>query len=148
MRLTLVSADEDRELETIRQIIVTHETASNAEDIIAKLRDRASRAEHIETLDMIGHSCRPGFLVLGTWVLDDRPQTAATFQVAVRPFLQQLGVRTIRLLGCSTATSEPGRRAIHAIARSSGCEVLGTTRYLSARDYAPGGFISEHVLTS
>jgi len=146
--LTLVSADEDRELEAIRQIIVTHETAASEDDIIATLRGRASRAEHIATLDLIGHSCRPGFLVLGTWVLDDRPQTAATFQIAVRPLLRQLGVRTIRLLGCSTATSEPGRRAIQAIARSSGCDVLGTTRYLSTRDYAPAGFISEHVLTS
>lgn len=147
-RLNLLSADEDRELEAVGEVIETYETASNEDEMIAKLRDRAKRGEHFDILDMIGHSSSSGFLVLGTWVIDDRQQIAATFQLLVRPWLERLGIRTIRLLGCSTATSDRARRAIQAIARASGCDVLGTTRYVSKCDYAPGGFISDHILAA
>jgi hypothetical protein len=100
----------------------------------------------VDVLDMIGHSRSPGFLVVGTWIVDDSPQTAASFSELIRPLLMRLGVRTIRLLGCSTATTERGRSAIRRIALASRCAVLGTKRHISRCDYGREGFAADDAL--
>jgi hypothetical protein len=147
-RLNLVSAAADRELDAIRRTIATYESASGLDDVVALLRARSVRGEPTELVDAIGHSRSHGFLAIGTWVIDDSPQTAASFTQLLHPSLEQLGVRTIRLLGCSTATTERGWSAMRAISRVTGCEVLGTRRYISQHDYGPGGFISDHSLVA
>lgn len=144
-RLNLVSGSADRELDAVKRTIVTFESASGLDDVVAVLRDHASRGSRTELLDMIGHSSR-GLLVIGTWEIDDSPQAAATFSQLLLPSLEQLGVRTIRLLGCSTATTERGRNAMRRIARATECAVLGTRRYISKHDYGPDGFTSDHAL--
>jgi len=145
-RLNLVSGSVDRELGAIRRTIATFEAISALEDVIGVLRAYSERGNDVEIVDAIGHSRRHGFLVLGTWVLDDSPQTAATFSLLLRPSLKRLGVHTIRLLGCSTATTERGCNAMRKIARVTGCEVLGTKRYVSEQDYGDVGLISEHAI--
>jgi hypothetical protein len=145
-RLNLVSGCADRELDTIRRTIATFETTSGLESLVAVLHDRSVRGDRTELLDAIGHSRSHGFLVLGSWVIDDSPQTAASFGQLLRPSLEQLGVRTIRLLGCSTATTERGRNAMRRIAQATGCDVLGTKRYISQHDYGASGFVSDDTL--
>jgi len=95
---------------------------------------------------MIGHSSVQGFLVLGDWRIDDTPQTAASFSLLLRPLFECLGVRVVRLLGCSTANTTAGRNAILRIARTTGCRVLGTKRYITRHDYEARGFVSEDAL--
>ena len=147
-RLNLVSAGADRELDAIRRTIATYECASGLDDVLAVLRDRSGRGERTELVDAIGHSRAHGFLALGTWLIDDSPQTAASFSQLLRPSLIELGVRTIRLLGCSTATTERGWTAMRAITRVTGCDVLGTRRYVSQHDYGPDGFVSDDTLVA
>jgi hypothetical protein len=144
--LYLVSGGADRELDAIRNAMGTFQDVSDLDQVIAVLRGCAAAGCHIDVLDAVGHSRSPGFLVLGTWVIDDSPQTAATFAELLRPWLQQLGVRTIRLLGCSTATTERGRNALRRIAVVTGCCVLGTKRYISHHDYGAAGFASADTL--
>lgn len=145
-RLTVVSVGADRELDAIRQTIDTFENASGLDDVVAILSGHLKRSTRTALLDVIGHSRLDGFLVIGTWVIDDSTQTAATFSEVLRPPLVLLGVRTIRLLGCSTAATERGRNAIRRIAQAVGCEVLGTKHYIGKQDYAPIGFISDDML--
>jgi hypothetical protein len=145
-RLNVMSGGVDRELDAIRRTMETFETTSGLESLVAVLHDRSVRGDCTELLDAIGHSRSHGFLVLGSWVIDDSPQTAASFGQLLRPSLEQLGVRTIRLLGCSTATTERGRNAMRRIAQATGCEVLGTKRYISQHDYRPSGFVSDDIL--
>ena len=87
-----------------------------------------------------------GVLVLGTTVLDDSPPVAAAVGDQLRPVVSALGVRAIRLLGCSTATSERGRNALRRISLAARCDVLGTRRYVSKHDYGPSGFTSDGAL--
>ena len=140
-RLHLVSAELDRELDAIRQTLATFHAVAGIEDVITVLQ----RAEHTELVDLIGHSSS-GFLVLGSWTINDSPQTAASFSQLVRPLLEARGVRTIRLLGCSTAATERGRCALRRIARATRCDVLGTRRYITRRDYVATGFAREDSL--
>jgi hypothetical protein len=146
LRLNLVSAEADRELDAIRRTIVEFENVAGLESVIAALGARARKQLRIELIDVIGHSSSRGFVTLGDWEIDDSPQTAASFVLLIRPLLQQLGVRTIRLLGCSTAETEQCRAAVRGIAMASRCNVLGTRRHIGWRDYARGGFKADDAL--
>lgn len=145
-QLSLVSAEAERELDAIRAAIGTFENVRGVDDIVAVLRTRIMRDERADRLDLIGHSRGVGFLVLGEWKLDDSPQTAATFSLLLRPLLEQLGVRMIRLLGCSTAATQLCRAAMRAIAHAARCEVVGTMRFIGAGDYGPRGFTADWAL--
>jgi len=148
MRLSLISDAADRELNSIRGTIRVFDRIAGAHVLIATLRDHVARRTHAETLDLIGHSRDHGFLVLGDWTLDDSPQTAATFGELVRGSLDALGVRELRLLGCSTAATERARGALRKIALAARREVFGTRRYVSKRDYDERGFLSDDVLVN
>lgn len=145
-RLTLISDSADRELDAIRRTIEVFDRIADADALIAVLRGHALRRVHAVTLDLVGHSRDHGFLVLGNWVLDDSPQTAATFSDLLRPWLDAIGVRELRLLGCSTGASERARAALRQIALGARREVFGTRRYVSKRDYDVLGFVSDDVL--
>jgi hypothetical protein len=146
MRLNVVGDVADRELDAIRNRLKTFELVSGLDDTLAVLRACSHRGDRTEVLDAIGHSRCDGSLILGTWLLDDSPQTAASFRELLCPVLCQLGVRTIRILGCSTAVSERGRNAIRRIANVTRCAVFGTKRYVTQHDYAACGFISDDAL--
>lgn len=145
-RLNIVSADADRELDALRSTIASFDTATGLDELCAVLSGHAERGERAQVLDLIGHSCGPGFVVIGSWVIDDSPQTAASFSELLRPWLVQLGIRTVRLLGCSTAMTDRARSAMRRIGQRTRCLVLGTRRYISKRDYGPVGFIADETL--
>jgi hypothetical protein len=145
-RLTLISDTADRELDAIRRTVEVFERVGSVDRVVASLRDHARREERVDTLDLVGHSRGHGFLVVGSWVLDDSPQVAATFSQDLRSALDVLGVREIRLLGCSTATTERSFSALRRISQAARRIVLGTRRYISKNDYSPSGFISDDTL--
>lgn len=145
-RLTLISDTADRELDAIRRTVEVFERVAGVDSVIANLKDHARREERVDTLDLVGHSRGHGFLVMGNWVLDDSPQVAATFSQDLRSALDTLGVREIRLLGCSTATTERSFAALRRISQAARRIVLGTRRYISKNDYSSNGFISDDTL--
>ena len=145
-RWTLISATTDRELASIRRAVQVYDSVAGEPAIVELLRARAVTGDRVETLDLVGHSARSGFLRLGEWVLDDSAQTAGSFDVLIRPSLQRLGVREIRLLGCCTAISPRAWSALTQIACATRCRVLGTRRYIGLVDYRAEGFISDDAL--
>ena len=145
-RLSLISDTADRELDAVRRTIDVYDRVRGLANLLSVLRDHADRGIHAETLDVIGHSRGPGFLVIGNWQIDDSPQVAASFSQDLRPILERIGVRVVRLLGCSTATTERGLAALRRLSQAARRPVLGTRRYVSKNDYSPEGFISDDVL--
>ncbi|HEY0252657.1 MAG TPA: hypothetical protein VGC41_14075, partial [Kofleriaceae bacterium] len=145
VRLNIISEGADRELDALRRTVQVYQGAAGHERVIEILDEQAARGVHADTLDLIGHS-RRGMLVLGKWLLDDSPQTAATFRTLLRPALDKIGIQKIRVLGCSTAVIEKGWSAIRRIAAASGRNVFGTKRYVSKTDYSNEGFISDEAL--
>jgi hypothetical protein len=142
-RLNLVSDIADRELDAIRQTIEVFERASGLDDVITAIRGHAVADKRVDLVDLIGHSRGDGCLVIGTWAIDDTAQTGASFNLLLRPWLERLGVRTIRLLGCSTGTTMQGRNVMRRIARAARCEVFGTKRHVTTRDYCATGFAND-----
>ncbi|MEP6861173.1 MAG: hypothetical protein ABJE66_11155 [Deltaproteobacteria bacterium] len=147
-RLSLISDSPDRELDTIRRTVNLFDRVADAEGLVEVLHRHAERRVHATSLDLIGHSRGHGFLVLGNWILDDSPQTASTFREFIRPSLDAIGIRELRMLGCSTGSSDRARTALRRIGTAVQRDVLGTRRYLSKRDYDDRGFISEEVLVN
>jgi hypothetical protein len=145
-QLTLISDTADRELDAIRRTVEVFERVGGVDGMIANLQNHARREERVDRLDLVGHSRGHGFLVMGNWVLDDSPQVAATFSQDLRSALDVLGVREIRLLGCSTATTERSFAALRRISQAARRIVLGTRRYISKNDYSASGFISDDTL--
>lgn len=147
-RLNVISGNADSEMNALRAIIHPFEDVSGLDELITTLQRWCHRNRRVEILDAVGHSNSDGFLAIGTWLIDDSPQTAATFSELLRPWLMQLSVRTIRLLGCSTACTERGRKAMRRVAWASGCNVVGTKRFISRNDYATSGFVSGDALVN
>jgi hypothetical protein len=147
MRLNVISYTAERELDAIRAKLESYTSLRDLSELVAVLRARAAAGETIETIDLIGHSC-DGVLVLGATQLDDSPVVAIAFTDALRPVLFALGVRELRLLGCSTATTERGRAALRRISLAARCDVFGTRRYIGRHDYGPAGFLSDGALVS
>jgi len=81
-------------------------------------------------------------LRLGGWVIDGAdPGVIARFHsLADRGVLARLGIRAIRLLGCTTAGTAHGRATVCALAEASGVEVLGTKQLLWDAHYDAHGF--------
>ena len=147
-RLSLISDSADRELDAIRRTVKVFERVASVTDVIGVLQAHAARGTRAEVVDLIGHSRRHGFVMLGAWQLDDSPQIAATFREELRPALSAIGIQRIRLLGCSTAMKERGLAAMRRIEHAAGRPVLGTRRYISQHDYGAEGFISEDTLVA
>ena len=145
-RLSLISDSKDRELDTIRRTVRTLEPVAGSDALVGTLERYVDRGTRIATVDLIGHSRDPGFLMLGGWALDDEPQTAGTFSTSIRPLLDALGVIELRLLGCSTAATHRSRAALRRISFAVQRPVYGTRRFLSKNDYGPAGFMSDEIL--
>lgn len=86
------------------------EAAAAVED--QRRRQVAALFDGAEVVDLVGHSTPiHRYLKLGDWVLD--PGEAERLAAYMPP-----SVRTVRLIGCSTAGTEQGRAAAKALAQS------------------------------
>lgn len=144
-RLSLISDTADRELDAIRARVRDFSRVGAPRDVVAAIRELALRGKRAEVVDLIGHS-RQGFVMLGAWTLDDSPHTSAVVRDELRPALDTIGARTIRLLGCATAATAEARGAMRRIETASGRVVHGTQREVGAHDYDPEGFCGHHLL--
>jgi hypothetical protein len=86
------------------------------------------------TLDLIAHA-KNGILQFGGWVVDAHEQDSAKLS-------ELWGARKpdmIRLLGCNTAATKPGRAAMEHLANVFDRPVYGATDPLYARDFDENG---------
>jgi hypothetical protein len=98
------------------------------------------------TLDLIGHSTSDQSLLrLGYWVIDGGKLTVTAFfrELVDCDVLGRLGVTSLRLLGCETASTAQGKATLRVLADILGIEVFGTREMLSANHYDETGFRSE-----
>lgn len=144
--LRVVSDVADRELDVIRTIVDGWHTASGLDDVLSIVQACSRSSERPGVLDLMGHSRSPGFVVIGSWIIDDSPQTTASFSLLLRPLLLDAGIGVIRLLACSTAATPRGRDVLRNVGRVTGCEVLGTPRNLHPSDYGRAGLRGDDEL--
>lgn len=94
------------------------------------------------TLDLIGHTTPGSLLMLGDTVLDGGdPAVLAIFgALGSSRVLARLGVTSLRLLGCNTASGDAARATLCALADLLGVEVYGSTSAIFVEHYDRTGF--------
>ena len=119
-------------------------TVRSLDDIHIELRAMASRAPAgSRMLDLIGHSTRDHrFLRIGDTGIDVyRPAVARVFDtIRNEGLLAQLGIASVRLLGCSTASRPSEQRTMRRLARMLDVPVFGATKDLLKWHYTEDGF--------
>jgi hypothetical protein len=96
------------------------------------------------TLDLIAHAAN-GVLLFGDWSIDaeDRDQIDPRLLHSWAP----RKLESIRLLGCNTAVTEAGQKAMRHLAEVFGVPIFGTTVPLFLRDFDAGGLSSRGEFT-
>jgi hypothetical protein len=125
--LTVVSPDAESLLSGVRQRCANRRIAGSLGELAAILRERLPGPAAPVTLDLFGHSTRDHHLLrLGGVVVDMLNPHVARFFRRHTDLLHETGVTAIRLLGCETAVTEPGRRTVRMLARTVRVPVFGT----------------------
>lgn len=141
--LSVVSAPHgDVQLQLIADTIHRRHLVEDLADLGRVLeRELASGPRHLE---LVGHTMDgDGVLVLGATRLTAADPAVIGFFAELRARLAELGITSIRLLGCGTASHADGQAAIGAIASVAGVPVLGTIAPLTATAYGPDGLRDE-----
>lgn len=154
-RLSVITRSAEHELTVITELI-EHKAIVGARDELEALFGEllaVGAKPTPKTLDLIGHSTAgKSHLVLGDWVLDATSPTVTAFfrGLADNDVLPRLGVTAVRLLGCTTATTDQGRWTVCALADILGLPVFGTKDVIYSVHYDRTGFADErtYVLVS
>lgn len=149
-RISLIGSHRDAELRLIHDTLARPFVVGDRSDVEALcgalVRELGEHTPEPATLDLIGHSL-PGssLLQLGTWVIDGASGVVTAFfrELADNDILARLGIEAIRLLGCNTAVTGPGRATLGALAEVTGVEVYGTRGLVLASQYGAQGFTDD-----
>jgi hypothetical protein len=140
----MITGHADLELTRIKDIIeckVSVDGRADLEEVFGRLLSFGGEPSP-KTLDLIGHSSPDSLLQLGDWVLDASSSIVSAFfrELADNDILPRLGIHAVRLLGCSTATTEKSKWTLYSLADILGLEVYGTKNMLFASHYDTKGF--------
>jgi hypothetical protein len=149
--LSMVSCPLDGEVAAIAHKLEHKVMVGGRGDFEAVLCKLLARDEEPQprTLDLIGHSTSDDSLLrFGDWVIDGRKVSVRAFfrELADHDVFARLGITSLRLLGCETATTKAGRTTLRTLAEILGLEVFGSIVMLDATHYDETGFCSDHNL--
>jgi hypothetical protein len=93
------------------------------------------------TLDLIGHADQRRLLQLGRSIIDPTSQEVRQFfeRMAADRVLETLRIGELRLLGCETAMSREGQRAIRELTDILEVRVVGTTKLVYSAYFGEKG---------
>jgi hypothetical protein len=143
--LTISSRRLDHELARIHAVVehkVLVDGRVELEEAFGALLAARTAPPMPKTLDLVGHSTPASLLDLGGWVIDRcNPIVTAFFrELADHDVLPRLGIASVRLLGCGTASTQRARDTVIALADIIGLPVLGTTGLVHAGHFRRDGF--------
>ncbi len=143
--LTISSRKLDHELARIHAVVehkVLVDGRVELEETFGALLAARTTPPMPKTLDLVGHATPASLLDLGGWVIDRCNPTVTAFfrELADHDVLPRLGIASIRLLGCGTASTQRARDTIIALTDIIGLPVLGTTSLVHAGHFRSDGF--------
>jgi hypothetical protein len=114
-------------------------------DLATKLIALAPSAA--STIDLVGLTGTDHIVTLHGRPIDAQIGRVRAFwrELADRDTLGQLGITTMRLVGCLSATGSRARATIGALAEILQLDVVGTTELVSLADFGPDGFMPPHA---
>jgi hypothetical protein len=113
------------------------------DDLVARLAALANGLpRQARTLDLVGLTGLDHILRINDRPLDTSTKRVRAFwrELAGQDTLDQLGVTTVRLVGCTTAVGTRARTTLATLAEITDLDVTGTTELVSFADFTPAGF--------
>lgn len=143
--LTITSRRPDHELARLHAVVehkVLVDGRVELEEAFGDLLAARTTPPMPKTLDLVGHATPASLLDLGGWVIDRCNPTVTAFfrELADHDVLPRLGIASVRLLGCGTASTQRARDTIIALSDIVGLPVLGTTSLVHAGHFRSDGF--------
>ncbi|MGE0395511.1 MAG: hypothetical protein AB7T06_02210 [Kofleriaceae bacterium] len=143
--LTITSRRLDHELARLHAVVehkVLVDGRVELEETFGALLAARTEPPMPKTLDFVGHATPASLLDLGGWVIDRCNPTVTAFfrELADHDVLPRLGISSVRLLGCGTASTQRARDTIIALTDIVGLPVLGTTSLVHAGHFRHDGF--------
>jgi hypothetical protein len=143
--LTITSRSLDVELARLHAVVehkVLVDGRVELEETFGALLAARTAPPMPKTLDLVGHSTPGSLLELGGWVIDRCNPTVTAFfrELADHDVLPRLGIASVRLLGCGTASTQRARDTIIALTDIIELPVLGTTGLVHAGHFRSDGF--------
>jgi hypothetical protein len=143
--LTITSSRLDHELARIHAVVehkVLVDGRGELEETFGALLAARTTPPMPKTLDFVGHATATSLLDLGGWVIDRCNPTVTAFfrELADHEVMPRLGIASVRLLGCGTASTQRARDTIVALTDIIGLPVLGTTSIVHAGHFRSDGF--------
>ncbi|MFN0253127.1 MAG: hypothetical protein ACKV2T_40010 [Kofleriaceae bacterium] len=148
-RISITSRTPDLELARLHAVVehkLLVDGRAELEEVLGALLSMQRESERAppmpKTLDLIGHATPDSLLDLGRWVIDRRNPTVSAFfrELAEQDVLPRLGIGSLRLLGCGTATTSRARDTIVALSEILGMPVFGSTSVVHAGHFNADGF--------
>jgi len=117
-------------------------------ELATKLIARAQSAA--TTIDLVGLTGTDHIVTLHGRPIDAQIGRVRAFwrELADRGTLGHLGITTLRLVGCLSATGSRARATIGALSEILQLDVVGTTELVSLADFGPDGFMPPHASPS
>jgi hypothetical protein len=115
--------------------------------LLRRLADAPDGTDRV-TLDLVAHSSAvQHVLVIGDWHVGLYADTTAELAAALAEIRAALPRRLaqVRLIGCSTASTAKGARAMRWLTDLLGVPCVGTARAVGSRDFVGGRYIGETV---
>jgi hypothetical protein len=114
-------------------------------DLASRLIARAPSAATM--IDLVGLTGTDHIVTLHGRPIDTQIGRVRAFwrELADRGTLGHLGITTMRLVGCLSATGHRARATIGALAEILQLDVIGTTELVSLADFGPDGFMPPHA---
>jgi hypothetical protein len=138
----------DAEMAAMQQPIRELALIDGPDELAVVLQSLALRSDHCNTspppatLDLIAHSAGDERLLkIGGWKVDGEVAAVRAFftTLAQQRTLARLGVASVRLLGCYTASTPRARATLRTLRDILGVEVCGTTCIVDRRCFDEGG---------
>ena len=154
--LNIISSGYDAYITGVRATLADENLAFSQGDVTSIIQKLVQDEESGQTepkpivhLDLIGPSADPDcYLMIGDWTIDIYNVNNFAQSPTLELLLRYLKFKDMRLLGCSTATTDNGWHVIQRLAESLNIEVFGTKDLICADDFTHLGFRSSDKLYS
>lgn len=143
--LTVSAREPDSELARIHAVVehkVLVDGRGELEEMFCALLAARTAPPMPKTLDLVGHATPASLLDLSGWVIDRANPTVTAFfrELADNEVLPRLGIASVRLFGCGTASTQRGRDTLATLTEILEIPVLGTTSIVHAGHFRRDGF--------
>lgn len=132
-----------KQIDDQNEILIDSITGPGNSSLQTVIVEKAPQNKRVH-FDLIAHAA-DGVLCLADWSVEGDKVAAALFDAWSKRSPKGVKLGDIRLLGCNTAGTTRGIKALRSLSAKWGVAIKGTTTPIDGSDFSGDGFVSENV---